>query len=213
VLIELEPERVKFIGGDPEEVAKKAPMERFVENGLRAELKSGSLITGQLYVDLDFHEDAPAAAVTQRDGYRVIPTVTTAPLEEIQNKVNDFLNTLNALPLKEIGADLRDTVKGAKEIATSEALERSISELELTLKQVRDTARDVDKDVVPKLAATLGQLQVTLKAAEDVVAQDSALYLELKRMLRELSAAARSIRGMADYLERHPEALIKGKGR
>ena len=63
------------------------------------------------------------------------------------------------------------------------------------------------------LAAALEQAQVTLETANGLVAQDSALYLEIKRMLRELSAAARSIRGMAEYLERHPEALIKGKGR
>jgi paraquat-inducible protein B len=71
----------------------------------------------------------------------------------------------------------------------------------------------VDQDVLPKLSGVLEQARVTLKSADSVVAQDSVLYLEIKRALRELSAAARSIRGMADYLERHPEALIKGKGR
>jgi paraquat-inducible protein B len=213
VLIELEPDRIKFIGGAPEQVAEQAPMERFVRNGLRAELKSGSLVTGQLYVDLDFHDDVPEADVTERGDYRVIPTLTAAPLEAIQNKVNEFLDTLNGLPLRQIGADLRDTVKGAKAIAGSSALEGSVRELETTLKEIGAAARGVDRDVVPKLAAALEQAQVTLETANGLVAQDSALYLEIKRMLRELSAAARSIRGMAEYLERHPEALIKGKGR
>jgi paraquat-inducible protein B len=134
-------------------------------------------------------------------------------LEEITKKASQFLDTLNELPLEEIGDDLRDTVKGAKEIATSGELKRSIVELELALRQVRETARDLDKDLVPQLGAALEQARVTLKSADNLVARDSAVYLEIRRMLRELSAAARSVRGMADYLERHPEALIKGKGR
>lgn len=213
VLIELEPDRIRFVGGDYNDVQKQAPIERFVDEGLRAQLKSASLITGQLFVDLDFHADLPKAEIGTRDGYPVIPTVTTAPLEEISNKANEFLNTLNRLPLNEIGEDLRDTVRGAKDIATSAELTRSITELEQALKQVRETAKDLNKDVVPQLSAALEQARVTLKSADNLVAKDSVLYLEVKRTLRELSAAARSIRGVADYLERHPEALIKGKGR
>jgi paraquat-inducible protein B len=213
VLIELEPDRIRFIGGDYKDVQEQAPIERFVDEGLRAQLKSASLITGRLFVDLDFHADLPKAEISTRDGYPIIPTVTTAPLEEISNKANEFLNTLNRLPLNEIGEDLRDTVRGAKDIATSAELRRSITELEQALKQVRETAKDLNKDVVPQLSAALEQARVTLKSADNLVAKDSVLYLEIKRTLRELSAAARSIRGMADYLERHPEALIKGKGR
>jgi paraquat-inducible protein B len=213
VLIELEPDRIRFSGRDFHELDKRTRIERFVAEGLRAQLKSGSLITGHLYVDLDFHEDAPPAEVWQRGEYPVIPTVTAAPLDEITNKAGEFLDTLNALPLEEIGVDLRDTVKGTKDIVASAELTRAIAELELALKQFRATARGVDQDVLPKLSGVLEQARVTLKSADSVVAQDSVLYLEIKRALRELSAAARSIRGMADYLERHPEALIKGKGR
>jgi len=213
VLIELEPDRVRVIGGDSRDVREQTPIERFVDEGLRAQLKSGSLVTGQLFVDLDFYANLPKAEIKTQDGYAVIPTVTTAPLEEISNKANEFLNTLNGLPLNEIGSDLRDTVKGAKEIATSGELKRSFVELEQALKQVRETTKVLNKDVVPQLGITLEQARITLKSADDLVADDSALYLEVKRMLRELSAAARSIRVMADYLERHPESLIKGKGR
>jgi paraquat-inducible protein B len=213
VLVEIEPDRVRFVGGDYEEIEKQTPIERFVHEGLRAQLKSASLITGQLFVDLDFYDDEPVDEVKRQGGYPVIPTVTTAPLEEISNKANEFLNTLNKLPLGEIGHDLRDTIKGAKDITTSEELKRSVGELRLALEQVRETARDLNRDVIPQLGASLEQGRATLKSADNFVAPDSALYLELKRMLREISAAARSVRGVADYLERHPEALIKGKGR
>jgi paraquat-inducible protein B len=210
VLIELEPERIGLIG-DKEALDSENILGRLVEKGLRGQLKSGSLLTGQLYVDLDFHPEAGKAQLTRHGDYVVLPTLP-APLDALTNKVNDFLDTLQALPLQEIGNDLRDTVKGAKELVTSDELTTSLSELEQALKQVRLAARSLDEDSLPELQATLRQARSTLKAAEGVVSPDSALYSELKRTLTEFSSAARSIRVMADYLERHPEALIKGKG-
>ena len=212
VLIELEPQRVRLVGGDYEAIKKIDPMERFVREGLRAQLKSGSLITGRLYVELVFFDAAPAAKLGEHNGYPVIPSIASAQLEELTNQAAEFMNTLNALPLREIGNDLRDTVKGAKEIATSKALDRSLVELESALRRAGKTARDLDREVVPQLGAALKQARVVLTSTDELVAPDSALYLELRRMLKELSAAARSIHGMADYLGRHPKALLKGKG-
>ncbi len=210
VLIEFEPDRIGIVG-DPDALEKHDVVARLVEQGLRGQLKTGSLLTGQLYVDLDLHPDAPPATVTTQGDYRVIPTLA-APLDAIATKASQFLDTLQGLPLEEIGKDLRDTIKGAKAITNSEALQSSITELQTVLSQIGATAKGVDQDVIPELNAALHQARATLKAAEGVVSQDSALYVELRRLLRELSAAARSIRGMADYLERHPEALLKGKG-
>jgi paraquat-inducible protein B len=210
VLIEFEPDRIGIVG-DPEVLAKQDVVARLVEQGLRGQLKTGSLLTGQLYVDLDLHPDASPASITTQGDYRVIPTLA-APLDAIATKASQFLDTLQGLPLEEIGNDLRDAIKGAKAITTSEALQSSITELQTVLNQIGETAKGVDQDVIPELNAALHQARSTLKAAEGVVSQDSVLYVELRRLLRELSAAARSIRGMADYLERHPEALLKGKG-
>jgi len=212
VLVEIEPQRIRLIGGDWALLEKTTPMDRFVDAGLRAQLKSGSLITGQLYVDLDFYPDEPPAEMRVQNGYPVIPTVTSAPLEAISNKVNQLMDTLNGLPLQQIGSNLQDTVKGAKQIFTSKELTRSVKELELALAQVHETAEDLDKQVVGNLSRTLDQARVAFKSASNLVSEDSPLYQELGRTLRELSAAARAARVMADYLERHPEALIRGKG-
>jgi len=212
VLVEIEPQRIRLIGGDWALLEKTTPMDRFVDAGLRAQLKSGSLITGQLYVDLDFYPDEPPAEMRVQNGYPVIPTVTSAPLEAISNKVNQLMDTLNGLPLREIGSDLRDTVEGAKQIFTSKELTGSVKELELALAQVHETAEDLDKQVVGNLSRTLDQARAAFRSASNLVSEDSPLYQELSRTLRELSAAARSARVMADYLERHPEALIRGKG-
>ena len=210
VLIELEPERIGIIG-DRDALPRDEVLERLIGHGLRGQLKSGSLLTGQLYVDLDFHPEAPAARLEREGDFDVIPTVPGL-LDALTTKADEFLGTLQRLPLEQIGNDLRDTIAGLKGIVESEELKRSLTELDLALRQVRETAASIDEDTLPQLDAALRQTRRTLATAEGLVSPDSALYTELKRTLTELSSAARSIRIMADYLERHPEALIKGKG-
>lgn len=210
VLIELEPDRIDMVGdelsdGDPE------TMDRLVAEGLRAQLKSGSLITGALFVDLDFHPDAPAAPVEMAGGYRVLPTVP-APLEALTANAKELLDRLQRFPLDEIGTELRDTLRNANRLVGSDDLARSVKALDETLRELQGFAEKLNRNVEPQLQATLLQAQSSFDSAEGVVSADSALYKELKRMLAELSDAARSIRNMADYLERHPDALLYGKG-
>jgi paraquat-inducible protein B len=211
VLVEIEPERIG-VAGQAEGLSHETVLSRLVEQGLRAELKTGSLLTGKLYVDLELHRDVPKATLTTYGDYQVVPTLSSAPLEEITSKVNSLLDTLGRLPIEEIGNDLRDTVKGASTVVNAPELTRSLAELEKTLKAVGEASVAVDAKVIPQLDTALVQLDRTLRSVQGLVDQDSPLFAELHRTLKELSAAARSIRGMADYLERHPEALIKGKG-
>lgn len=209
VLVEVEPERVGLIG-DPGPLKVEEMVERLVQQGLRGQLKSGNLLTGALYVDLDLHPDAPPAAIVREGDYRVVPTVA-APLDAIATKANQFLDTLLALPLEAVGADLTATLQSTRELVESPELMASLAALERTLTQMGETAVSY-QGLTPQVEAALRQTQATLAAAETLVGADSAISGELRRLLRELSAAARSIRAMADYLERHPEALLKGKG-
>ncbi len=210
VLIELEPERIDEVQ-DIHDLEEKDMMAALVANGLRGQLKSVSLLTGKLYVDLDFHPTAPSAHLGQKGDLTVLPTVRT-PLDAITNKISVLMGKFESLPLEEIGNDLRDTIKGAKGFLNSESLASALTEMDGALKQFRVTASKVDEQTLPKLGEAVEQVRATFKAAYGVVAPDTALYNDLRRALTELSAAARSIRDMADYLERHPEALIKGKG-
>jgi len=209
VLVEVEPERVGLIG-DLGPLGVEDMVARLVAEGLRAQLKSGNLLTGALYVDLDFHPDAPPATLVREGEYRVVPTVA-APLDAIATKANQFLDTLQGLPLAEIGEDLRETLKSVRELAESPELAASLEALERTLEEVGVTATSY-QGLTPKVEAALRQTQATLAAAEGFLGTDSAVTGELRRLLRELTAAARSLRAMAEYLERHPEALLKGKG-
>jgi paraquat-inducible protein B len=209
VLVEVEPERVGLIG-DRGPLKVEAMVERLVQQGLRGQLKSGNLLTGALYVDLDFHPDAPSATITREGDYRVVPTVA-APLDAVATKANQFLDTLLALPLEAIGGDLRATLQSTRELVESPELMAALAALERALIQVGETASSY-RGLTPRIEEALRQTQESLAAAETFVGADSAMSGELRVLLRELSAAARSIRAMADYLERHPEALLKGKG-
>ncbi len=210
VLIELEPERIDEVQ-DIHDLEEKDMMAELVANGLRGQLKSASLLTGKLYVDLDFHPTAPAAYLGQKGDLTVLPTVR-APLDAITNKISILLGKFEAIPMEEIGKDLRDAIKGAKGILNSDSLTNALTELNGALKQFRVTASKVDEQTLPKLGEAAEQVRATFKAAQGVVAPDTPFSSDLRRALTELSTAARSIREMADYLERHPEALIKGKG-
>jgi len=240
VLIEIEPERIKVFG--EKDLSDQKLMNNFlVEQGLRAQLKTGSLITGQLYVELDFHPDAAPAQIIWEGRYPQMPTVPTS-MEEITTSLTALLKKMEKLPIEQIGSDLRDTVQGAKRLVNSAELQESIAALNQTLNQAqqfaaslnkviapelrsaasnlnttldytRQLARNFDRTVVPELDATLKKAQSSLNAIQGSVSKDSQLYYELMRVFKELSGAARSIRVMADYLERNPDALIYGKGK
>jgi paraquat-inducible protein B len=242
VLIEIEQERIKVIGKmemDPAD--RKQRNDYLVAQGMRAQLKTGSLITGQLFVELDFHPDAEPAQINWEGRYPQMPTVPTS-MDEITTSLTQLLKKLEKLPIEQIGNDLRDTVQGAKRLVNSAELQESIAalnqtlnqaqqfaatlnkvitpelrsavaNLNTTLKHTRQLAQNFDKTVVPELDATLKEAQATLNAIKGSVSKDSQLYYELMRVLKELTGAARSIRMMADYLERNPDALIYGKGK
>jgi len=240
VLIEIEPERIKVLGES--DLSDQKQMDNYlVDQGLRAQLKTGSLITGQLYVELDFHPEAAPAQIIWEGRYPQMPTVPTS-MEEITTSLTALLKKLEKLPVEQIGSDLRDTVQGAKRLVNSAELQESIAALNHTLNQAqqfaaslnkviapelrsaasnlnttldhtRQLAQNFDRTVVPELDATLKKAQTTLNGIHSAVSKDSQLYYELMRVFKELSEAARSIRVMADYLERNPDALIYGKGK
>lgn len=120
VLIEIEQERIKVVG-EMQDSDRKWQNDYLVEQGLRAQLKTGSLITGQLYVDLDFHPNAEPAQINWEGRYPQMPTVPTS-IEEITTSLTHLLKKLEKLPIEQIGNDLRDTVQGAKRLVNSAEL-------------------------------------------------------------------------------------------
>lgn len=208
VLVEIEPERIVNTG--KEEYSPRENVEILVKQGLRAQLAVGNLLTGQQLVSLAFHPDAEPATLGHRGEYLVFPTLPT-PLGELKASLTELMKKVAALPLDQIGDDLRDTLAGLNRIVNSGELKAVLNDLSGTLRQTEALAQALNTSSLPVLNQTLTEAQRTVADVRSLVSSESPLYTEVVRTLRELSEAARSIRVMADYLERHPEALISGK--
>ena len=192
VLIQTQPERITTIGEQTTD--RKTGMDKFVERGLRAQLKTGSLISGQLLVAWDFHPDAPPAKINWQGRYPELPTVPT-PMEEIIGGLARIVNKVDNIPLEQIGKDLQ---------ATMANLNKTSAELQKLVKKL-------DDNVAPAATATLEQAQTTLIKVDKLLNAESPTGYELKRALGELADAAHNLGLLADYLERHPESLVMGK--
>ena len=117
VTMEIEPERIMVAGGGVEQAdpTGKFPMLRsLVERGLRGQLRTGSLITGDLFVALDFFPDAEPAEITLEGNLPILPTVPTQ-LESVTASLNNVLQRVSALPIEGLMDDLRRTVQGVEE--------------------------------------------------------------------------------------------------
>ena len=175
-------------------------------------------LTGQLYVDLGIFPDAPPKKIDYQDRYPVLPTVP-APMEEIASSLAHFLSRLEKVPVERIGQEIANTLQDAQNVLASKEIGEAMLELKRSLEQITEFSSSLNSDLTPKLAETLeamtesvDQIKVTLQKAEFMLDNDSPVAADLQRTLQELSAAARSIRMTAEYLERHPDALIYGKG-
>jgi paraquat-inducible protein B len=186
--------RSRTIGAVPSLKYGETLISRLVESGLRAQLKSGNLLTGQLYVGLDFFPNAPKAKVNWATNPPQFPT-TPGSMIELQAALDKLLKKVDDLPLAEIVAELRQAVQS----------------LDAALKSVDKTSRSVDAEIVPELKAMLEEARKTLGAAKQTLSADAPLQSDLRDTLRELSKAAQSLRVLTDYLERNPEALLRGK--
>ena len=184
-----------------------AIMAALVESGLRAQLKTGNLLTGELLVDLDFHPEAPPAKL---DDERQLPGDPFRPdpargADGVGHRRCSTSSRRCRLP--DLVADLRRTVQGVEALTTSPDTKQAIAALTASANSLQSLAGKLDKRLDP----LLGQAQSTLASTDALIGQNSQLRYDIADLLRELTSAARSIRLFADYLERHPEALIRGK--
>jgi paraquat-inducible protein B len=177
-----------------DQAVRRARMDVLVEHGLRAQLRTGNLLTGQLYVSVDFFPDAPQAHMDWTRTPPVIPTVIGS-MTEVQDTLHRLARSLEKLPLDQIGAELRQSLR---------ALNRTLESADKFVKRL-------DTDIAPAARTTLEDARKTLKTVEQTMASDAPLQQDLRAVLRELSRTAQSVRALADYLERNPESLIRGK--
>ena len=281
VYMTLEADRIQDVGPEPTLVPQKEQKWAHYlihDQGLRAQLQSQSLVTGQLVVELNFHSDTPVDYHNFPDPHEEFPTIPSVTQE--------IAATIENLNLDELVNAAMGALKGFEQLANSQETKASLQNLNAAMKNIKNLAKNMDasfaglredvkevletgqatleqanktlameegasgrlaaklEDTFDATRAAMDQAQVTLtleegaagrlmvrleettktaqvaliqarralKDVQGVVGENSTLRYELGNTLEELSSAARSIRVMTDYLERHPEALIHGKG-
>lgn len=226
VLVVIEPERVDTIVEDhiattgAESVASEpessSNIRKLVSKGLRAQLKTGNLLTGQLYIDLDFYKNAPPAPAEVVDGYAVFPTVP-APLEQIVQRIDNILGKFEKVPFDTIGDELNASLASlTRTLEEVRALSENVGgetlpKINALLEEFKSISGNVNNETLPGINAALNDLQGTLQEVEVTLGADSALNYNARMITDELTVTIRSIRSLLNYLERDPQALIFGK--
>ena len=219
VVVELEPERILDRG----ERMKKAPRDAFqslVKRGLRARLQTGSLLTGQLFIDLDMQPKTPIRLVGAGRTELELPTVM-GNLEQMTTQMKGIVDKLDKVDIVAIGSELQSTLKGTAAIANSPNLDKTIADLAASLSSLRGILRKVDDRVEPitanleqALAAARDALEkskATMVAVEGVLSPESPMHDNAARLAQELSSTAKSLRSLVEMLERSPQSLLFGR--
>lgn len=192
VTMNIYPQRLMRHGRGPAAPAPGTPegrdlIERLVAHGLRGQLRTGNLLTSQLYVAVDlFPKAAPATVDTSRDPM-VLPTIPNT-LDELQLQVADIAKKLDKVPFDQIGTNLNSALKNADNLFSR-----------------------LNTEVVPQARDTLSAAKQTFSSAEATLQQDSPLQSDVHQALQELTRTLQSLNALSDYLERHPESLLRGK--
>jgi paraquat-inducible protein B len=210
-------------------------VDNWVAKGMRAQLRTGNIITGQLYVEFDFHDTAPEAEIDWSGRYPRLPTLPGS-LEIITASVTTLLDRMSKLPIEEIGKDIRGMAQGMSRLVNSDDLRQAVVDLSQTMNETKTLAASLNQHlpptigkvsdiledvqalsthlndtVLPAVDETLNHAKKAMDGLSGAVGPDSQTVRQLNRSLVELAESAKAIRGLADYLERHPDALIYGK--
>ena len=212
-------------------------LKHLVERGLRAQLKSGNLLTGQLYVALEFVPKAPKATL---DASSALPTIPTLPggSGDLQPQVSEILERVARINFEQIGANLEETLKNASAASSTlqdtlrgasgatNALQQTLASANTAIQQLSPqlektlaSADSAIKQLSPQAQEMLAEVQRSLKSVQGTLDgvdrhlthPDAALLRNANQTLQELQRAARAMRVLADYLQLHPESLLRGK--
>ncbi len=195
VTVELEPDRIEEVNSRPE-ISDKDMMAQLIKKGLRAQLQTGSLITGQLLVALDFHPQSKIVLSDNKSVYPEFPTIPSS-LDEFTHSAQTIMDKIAKLPLEDMSAEANKTLQSLQ--GTSKAATTMLTTANGTLAGATTTLANADK--------TIQSAQQVLSTLEP----GSITRYELDKMLQELTQAASSVKQLTDYLEQHPDTLIRGK--
>lgn len=183
-------------------------MKVMVDDGLRAQLRTGNILTGQKYIALDFYPKAAKVKLASSKEINEIPTIPGS-FDELQGNLETIAEKLSAVPFDQIGQEMQATLKTMhKTLADADQLANSLNndvvpEIKNAMIDVQNTLDNADR--------TLISANKAFNHAETTLSEDSAIQQDLRKTLQALSRAATSLKVLTDYLEQHPESILRGK--
>jgi len=215
----LEPERIAQANlapwSDPPKVVRG-----LVAQGLRAQLQSANLLTGQMEVSLDFVPGATPGEMGMEGDVIVLPSVAGG-LGGMMQSAQQVLDQVSAMPLRQIGENLNRAIQGMSDVVNGAQVKDALNSLQASMADVQQLIQHADAGGTPllkRLPQMASELDQTLARAaklvgslDDGYGDSSKFKRDLNRLLDETNDAVRAVRVLADILSRHPEALIRGR--
>lgn len=196
----IDPQRVHIMNmarpatSDPQEAVRQW-IDQLVGDGLRAQVSSASFLTGTKLIGLEMVPSAPHARLTREGDYVKMPSTSSGDLTAVLQNLQSVLRNIDR--------------------ATSgPQLGHALQSLDDTLSRLDKVTHDIEPDIkslIKSLRDTADSAQNTLNTVQGLMGNTAPTGTDLPRLMRELTEAARSVRGLADYLDRHPEALLRGR--
>jgi paraquat-inducible protein B len=207
-MVSIEPDRLPTEMSDHDDSDEKRTegvhefFEFLAARGGRAQLETGNLLTGKALVLFDHFPRVELASVKYVDGVPVFPTMPRESFASIVAKADSILAKIDAIPITRIGSNLAEATTSINQIPIA-AIGNNLADVTAKLGTI--PVGQISKD----LAKTLKSLEALIESLN--AAKGGVLGVQTRQALSEITRAASALRGMAEYLERHPEALLKGK--
>lgn len=217
-------------------LADSGQLQDQIRLGLRAKLEMQSYVTGLLYVEFDYYEDAPADFVQQSDYYPEIPTLSsnsqaimTSVMQmladinevdfsgisnELKLSLRQLRGSLESVEFEQLGENIMRATEGLDKLVNAPELKQSLTNVESITEQVLEIADEIRSEFSPlsrQMRSALATVEDAMRELRQSVRPESSLRVQMESTLREFKRTAEALRVLADYLERHPNAVITGK--
>jgi paraquat-inducible protein B len=227
VFIETDPSKIS-VDGQRLTMHDPANLRVLIDRGMRAQLQAQSLVTGLLFVQIDFFPDTPVNYILpQPSDPMEIPTVPTT-LEQASTAAREIIDELRSIKFGPMVQDASESLESLNRLLNSPSLQHTVDGLPDTLKSVNDAVASVHRladDVRGRVDPLMARFDTTMTGADQtlttvrnaagtantILEPGSPLDHDLRKALQDISAAARALAQLADYLERNPSALLYGK--
>ncbi len=216
VLVEIEPDRIVDRSTDAGTMSSREMLQTLVDRGLRARLATGSLLTGQLFVELNMYPDTPAVYVG--DNTTLHPELPTIPgaFEAMTESIQTFMAKLETVDVEEMGNDIIGILNGTNELLNKGENEATVTDLQASMRSLKNILQNVESagidETIQSANQVLGNVDDTLKLLDQVLTPNSPLQYNIIQVTGELEETAKALRSLVEMLQRQPQAVIFGRG-